>query len=343
MKNKNLLHIGVVGATGLVGSMMRDILYERKYPLETIRLFASEKSAGTKVNFGNKQVEVENAFTADYSGLGVVLMSAGGGVSKELAPKIVEQGAIVIDNSSAWRKDTDVPLVVSEVNPHVLDNFEKGIIANPNCTTMVAMPVLKPLHKKAHLKKLIISTYQAVSGAGKKGIDDLHNQVVKHAQTSDTFASKGDLDQDEEKVFARPIGFNVVPLAGTLVEDGSGETDEDQKLRHESQKILEIPDLQVSALCVRVPVYSGHSLSIYATFEHEIYPKDAKDILSQASGVVLDDIPTPRQAVGGNDSIVGRIHQGIQKNELNFFLVGDNLRKGAALNAVQIAELLLHQ
>ena len=341
MKKSNIKNIGIVGATGLVGSMMRDILVEKNFPINTIRLFASEKSAGKSIAFAGKKVVVENAFDADYSGLDIVLMSAGGSVSKELAPKIVKQGAIVIDNSSAWRKDDKIPLVVSEVNPHVLKNFKAGIIANPNCTTMVAMPVLRPLHENAKLKELIISTYQAVSGAGQKGIADLESQVIKHAKTSSEFAKEGKLIQSEEKVFARPIGFNVVPLAGGLVADGSGETDEDQKLRNESRKILEIPGLNVSALCVRVPVYTGHSLSIYARFEKEISPKDAEKILSNAPGVKLDDVPTPRQAVGGDVSYVGRIVQGIRKNELSFFIVGDNLRKGAALNAVQIAKLLL--
>jgi aspartate-semialdehyde dehydrogenase len=246
----------------------------------------------------------------------------------------------VVDNSSAWRMDPDVPLVVPEVNAADLDSLPKGIVANPNCTTMVAMPVLKPLHDEAGLTRLIVSTYQAVSGGGLAGIADLEDQVRKVGADSAGLAHRGDaVEFPAPAKFAAPIAFNVLPLAGSFVDD---ETDEEHKLRNESRKILHLPDLRVSGLCVRVPVYTGHSLAINAEFARPITPERATELLDGAPGVVLADVPTPLMAAGQDPTYVGRIRRDEgAEHGLALFLSGDNLRKGAALNAVQIAEALL--
>jgi aspartate-semialdehyde dehydrogenase len=337
------MRIGIVGATGQVGSVMRHILAERQFPVDELRLFASARSAGRPIDWQGTQVTVEDAATADYTGLDVVLFSAGKGTSKELAPKVAAAGAVVIDNSSAWRMDPDVPLVVAEVNPHAAADRPKGIIANPNCTTMAAMPVLRPLHEEAGLLALVAATYQAVSGAGLAGVAELDEQVRKVADGAAALAFDGDAVQfPDPKKFARPIAFNVLPLAGALVDDGSFETDEEQKLRNESRKILEIPDLKVSGTCVRVPVYTGHSLQINARFARPISVERATELLSDAPGVALSDIPTPLQAAGADPSFVGRIRvDETVEHGLALFISNDNLRKGAALNAVQVAELLI--
>ncbi len=324
---------------------MRSILAERNFPVSEIRYFASARSAGSTLAWLGTDITVEDASTADPSGLDVALFSAGATSSRELAPKFAAAGVIVIDNSSAWRMDPDVPLVVSEVNPGEVANARKGIIANPNCTTMAAMPVLKPLHDDAGLVRLIVATYQAVSGSGLAGVDELDKQtreVVDHARL---------LAYDGEAVvfpapdkYIKPIAFNVLPYAGKYVEDGSLETDEEQKLRFESRKILAIANLRVSGTCVRVPVYTGHSLSINAEFERPISVARAKELLAAAPGVQLLDVPTPLDAAGKDASYVGRIRQDTSLDDgrgLVLFLSNDNLRKGAALNAVQIAELLL--
>ncbi|POX47369.1 aspartate-semialdehyde dehydrogenase [Streptomyces sp. Ru72] len=332
------MRVGIVGATGQVGTVMRRILAERDFPVTQLRLFASARSAGTILD----GVTVEDAATADYTGLDIVLFSAGGATSRALAEKVASQGAVVIDNSSAWRKDPDVPLVVSEVNPHAVVNRPKGIIANPNCTTMAAMPVLKPLHEEAGLEALVVATYQAVSGSGLAGVAELHGQAQKVVAEADKLTHDGEaLDFPEPQVYKRPIAFNVVPFAGNLVDDGLNETDEEQKLRNESRKILEIPELKVSGTCVRVPVFSGHSLQVNARFTRPLSVERATELLAGAPGVALSDIPTPLQAAGKDPSYVGRIRRDeTVENGLALFVSNDNLRKGAALNAVQIAELV---
>lgn len=332
------MKVGIVGATGQVGTVMRRILVERDFPVSELRLFASARSAGSVLD----GVTVEDASTADYSGLDIVLFSAGGTTSRALAEKVASQGPVVIDNSSAWRKDPDVPLVVSEVNPHAIVNRPKGIIANPNCTTMAAMPVLKPLHEAAGLEALVVATYQAVSGSGLAGVAELHGQAQKVIADAEKLTHDGSaVDFPEPQVYKRPIAFNVLPLAGSIVDDGLNETDEEQKLRNESRKILEIPGLKVSGTCVRVPVFSGHSLQVNARFARPLSVERATELLAGAPGVALSDIPTPLQAAGQDPSFVGRIRTDeTVDNGLALFVSSDNLRKGAALNAVQIAELV---
>ncbi|MCE7552887.1 aspartate-semialdehyde dehydrogenase [Streptomyces thermodiastaticus] len=332
------MRVGIVGATGQVGTVMRRILTEREFPVTELRLFASARSAGRVLD----GVTVEDAAQADYTGLDIVLFSAGGATSKALAEKVASQGAVVIDNSSAWRRDPDVPLVVAEVNPHALANRPKGIIANPNCTTMAAMPVLKPLHEEAGLQALVVATYQAVSGSGLAGVTELHGQTQKVVAEADKLTHDGAaVDFPDPGVYKRPIAFNVLPFAGNLVDDGLNETDEEQKLRHESRKILEIPDLKVSGTCVRVPVFSGHSVQLNARFARPISVERATELLAEAPGVVLSDIPTPLQAAGQDPCYVGRIRRDeTVDNGLALFVSADNLRKGAALNAVQLAELV---
>jgi len=338
------MHVGVFGATGQVGQVMRTLLAERGFPVTSIRYFASARSAGKQLPWGDEQITVEDIATADFSGIDIALFSAGGGTSKEWAPKVAAAGAVVIDNSSAWRKDPDVPLVVSEVNGDDLLDIPKGIVANPNCTTMAAMPVLKPLHDKAGLVRLHVSSYQAVSGSGGVGLTELDSQLRSGYAAGDPKELALDgraLALAEPQVYAVNVGFNVVPVAGSFVDDGSGETDEEQKLRNESRKILHAPDLRVSGTCVRVPVFSGHSLAIHAEFARDISPEEALDLLKNAPGVVVADVPNPLEATGRDEVYVGRVRadQGAPDGKgLVLFVVGDNLRKGAALNAVQVAE-----
>jgi len=337
------MRIGIVGATGQVGRVMRSILAERQFPVSELRLFASERSAGRRLPWGDGELVVEDAAVADYAGLDIVLFSAGGASSRALAPAVAATGAVVIDNSSAWRMDPDVPLVVPEVNASALDSIPKNIVANPNCTTMVAMPVLKPLDTEAGLVGLVVSTYQAVSGAGLSGTAELDDQIRKIGDGAPALAMSGTaVDYPTTNMFVAPIAFNVIPFAGSLVDDGLGETDEEQKLRNETRKILGRPDLVVSATCVRVPVFTGHSLSINARFARPITPETARRILFKAPGVELAEVPTPLKAAGVDPTFVGRIRvDETAENGLSLFLSGDNLRKGAALNAVQIAEELL--
>jgi aspartate-semialdehyde dehydrogenase len=324
---------------------MRAILEERNFPVDEIRFFASARSAGTTLPWKGTEITVEDASTADPSGLDVALFSAGATSSKELAPKFAAAGVIVVDNSSAWRMHPDVPLVVSEVNPEAVRDARIGIIANPNCTTMAAMPVLKPLHDEAGLIRLIASTYQAVSGGGLAGVDELDKQAREVVDRARELAHDGDaVTFPTPTKFSKPIAFNVLPYAGKYVDDGSFETDEEQKLRNESRKILEIPELLVSGTCVRVPVFTGHSLSINAEFANPITVARATELLGNAPGVALMDVPTPLEAAGKDPSYVGRIRQDSSVEGgrgLVLFLSNDNLRKGAALNAVQIAELLV--
>jgi aspartate-semialdehyde dehydrogenase len=336
-----MARVGVVGATGQVGAVMLRLLAERAFPLDELRVFASARSAGTTVRFADRELTVEDAALADPSGLDIALFSAGGSTSKELAPRFAAAGATVVDNSSAWRMDPDVPLVVSEVNPEALRAIPKGIVANPNCTTMTAMPVLKPLHDEAGLARLVASTYQAVSGSGLAGVEELDAQVRKVAEHATSLVHDGaSVAFPEPSKYVAPIAFNVLPMAGSLVDDGEFETDEEKKLRNESRKILGIPDLRVSGTCVRVPVYTGHSLSINAEFEQPLAVARALELLSAAPGVSVTDVPTPLQAAGQDVSFVGRVRQD-GPHGLALFVSGDNLRKGAALNAVQIAELLV--
>lgn len=337
------MRIGIVGATGQVGGVMRGILAERNFPVEQLRLFASARSAGLTLPWQDTEITIEDAATADFSGLDIVLFSAGGATSKALAEKVAAAGPVVIDNSSAWRRDPQVPLVVSEVNPQAITDRPKGIIANPNCTTMAAMPVLRPLHDEAGLVSLVVATYQAVSGSGLAGVDELEGQVRKVIEQDATKLTHhgAAVEFPEPDKYVAPIAFNVLPMAGSVVDDGLNETDEEQKLRHESRKILEIPELKVSGTCVRVPVFTGHSLQINARFARPLSPARAQEVLAGAPGVTLSDVPTPLQAAGQDASFVGRIREDeTAENGLALFVSNDNLRKGAALNAVQIAELV---
>ncbi|PKZ42642.1 aspartate-semialdehyde dehydrogenase [Kytococcus schroeteri] len=353
--------IAVVGATGQVGTVMLRLLTERKVPVGTLRLFASARSAGKQVEWtdgtgATRTLTVEDVAatpTEELRGIDIALFSAGGGTSREHSPRFAEAGAVVIDNSSAFRGDPEVPLVVSEVNPEAAKDRPKGIVANPNCTTMAAMPVLKVLHDEAGLEALQVATYQAVSGSGLAGVDELAGQV-----RAATGAGEGALEQlvhdgsaldgtlPAASTYPRTIAFNALAMAGDLVDDGSGETSEEQKLRHESRKILGIEDLAVSGTCVRVPVFTGHALAVHARFSRELTPERALEQLAEAPGVTVAEVPAPLEAAGRDDVLVGRVRtdQSVEGGRgLVLFVAGDNLRKGAALNAVQVAEVLLEQ
>ena len=338
------MNVGIVGATGQVGAVIRKLLEERGFPVASMRCFASARSAGSTLPWRDQQITVEDAATADLAGLDVALFSAGGATSREQAPRFAAAGATVVDNSSAWRMDPDVPLIVSEVNPGAVADVRKGIIANPNCTTMAAMPVLKPLHDEAGLVRVVASTYQAVSGSGLAGVSELAEQTSKVADRASELTHDGSaVDFPSPHKYVAPIAFNVLPMAGSVVDDGSFETDEEQKLRNESRKILDIPALRVAGTCVRVPVFTGHSLSLNVEFERALTAERATELLSGAPGVELTDVPTPLQAAGNDPSYVGRIRQDSSVDGgrgLVLFVSNDNLRKGAALNTVQIAELL---
>jgi aspartate-semialdehyde dehydrogenase len=336
------MRVAVVGATGQAGSVMRQLLEERSFPVDEIRFFASARSAGSVLRFAGVDVIVEDAEVADFSGIDVALSAAGATSSRTISPRLAEAGAIVIDNSSAWRMDPDVPLVVPEVNAHALRSIPKGIVANPNCTTMVAMPVLKPLHDEAGLVSLVVTTFQAVSGAGREGVAELADELARSEGRAEELALDGRaLDLGVSKKFPGIIAHNVLPMAGTIVPDGLGETDEEKKYRNESRKILELPELAVSCTCTRVPVFTGHSASITASFERPLGSERALELLEAAPGVIVTELPTPLDAAGIDPSLVGRVRvaEGV-RNGLALFVVGDNLRKGAALNAVQIAEAL---
>jgi aspartate-semialdehyde dehydrogenase len=337
------LRVGIVGATGVVGELIRSILEEREFPVASLRLLASARSVGKTLLWKGEDVAVEDASTADYAGLDVVFFSAGGSTSLELAPVVAAAGAIVIDNSSAWRMDPDVPLVVAEVNPHALREIPKGIVANPNCTTMAAMPALKPLHEAAGLRSLVASTYQAASGGGIAGVRELESQVqIAGAESAALLRDGGAVAFPPPKKWAVPLAYNVVPLNYQIEE--AGYTEEEVKLRDETRKILEIPELPVSGTCVRVPVYTGHSLSLNAQFERELPVDVALELLGRSPGVVLADVPNPLAATGRDPVFVGRVRRDpTVEHGLALFVTGDNLRKGAALNAVQIAEVLFSQ
>ncbi|MCA0346796.1 MAG: aspartate-semialdehyde dehydrogenase [Actinobacteria bacterium] len=342
-------NVAVVGATGQVGTVMRGLLEQRDFPIASLRLFSSARSAGTTIEFRGEQITVEDVETADPAGIDIALFSAGGAASREYAQKFADAGAIVIDNSSAWRMDPTVPLVVSEVNPHAMDGVieaRSGIIANPNCTTMAAMPALKALDEAAGLERLIVTTFQAVSGSGLAGARELAGQVTAALEQGgiESLVHDGSaIEFPAPEIYAKTIAFDVLPLAGSIVDDGEGETDEEKKLRNESRKILELPELRVSGTCVRVPVFTGHSLSINAEFANEISADRAREVLSSAPGVELSDVPTPLEAAGNDPSYVGRIREDQSApagRGLSMFISNDNLRKGAALNAVQIAEVV---
>jgi aspartate-semialdehyde dehydrogenase len=338
------MRVGVFGATGQVGGVMRALLAERSFPVDEIRYFASARSAGTALPWGDGEVVVEDTDTADFAGLDLALFSNGKAASKATAPRVAAAGALVVDNSSAWRMDPDVPLVVAEVNPDDALRPPKGIIANPNCTTMAAMPVLAPLHRAAGLVRLQVATYQAVSGSGGAGVAELDGQVRAVADEAAGLAFDGRaVALPAPALYVKPIAFNVLPMAGSVVDDGWLETDEEQKLRNESRKILHIPDLRVAGTCVRVPVFTGHSLAVHAEFADDLSPEQATALLREAAGVELMDVPTPLDAAGRDPSYVGRIRVDRSAPDgkgLVMFISNDNLRKGAALNAVQIAELL---
>ncbi|WP_282828581.1 aspartate-semialdehyde dehydrogenase [Gulosibacter sediminis] len=345
------MNVAVVGATGQVGGVMRRLLIERNFPIATIRLFASSRSAGKQIEFAGEQVTVEDVATADLSGIDIALFSAGGATSRAQAERFAAAGIVVIDNSSAWRGDVEVPLVVSEVNPADIANRPKGIIANPNCTTMAAMPALRALNDAAGLERLIVTTFQAVSGSGLAGARELSGQAVAAVNQGEDallgLVHDGHaVELPEPELYVHPIAFNVVAQAGNFVDDGTGETDEEQKLRNESRKILHLPELRVSGTCVRVPVFTGHSLSINAEFANDITPERATEILAEAPGVQLQDVPSPLDAAGTDPSLVGRIRADQSAPEgkgLSLFISNDNLRKGAALNAIQIAELVAEE
>jgi aspartate-semialdehyde dehydrogenase len=340
------LTVGIVGATGQVGAVLRRLLPERTaLAVGGVRFFASSRSAGSTLPWDGGEVVVEDAAVADPAGVDIAVFSAGASTSRAQAERFAAAGAVVVDNSSAWRMDPEVPLVVSEVNPQDARRRPKGIIANPNCTTMAAMPVLSPLHREVGLRRLVVSTYQAVSGSGLAGVDELEGQL-RAGMAGDVTALVHDgraVALPEPKQYARHVAFSVLPLAGELLDDGSGETVEERKLREESRKILGIPSLLVSGTCVRVPVFTGHSLSINAEFDRPLSVARATELLTWAPGVELSDVPTPLQAAGRDPSYVGRIRQdpGVPDGRgLALFVSGDNLRKGAALNALQIAELV---
>ncbi|MCI7671721.1 MAG: aspartate-semialdehyde dehydrogenase [Schaalia hyovaginalis] len=343
------LNVAVVGATGQVGRVMRTLLEERGFPVKSIRFFSSARSAGTTLEWKGEEITVEDVATADFAGIDIAVFSAGAGASREYAPKFAAAGAVVVDNSSAWRKDPEVPLVVSEVNPEDAAERPKGIIANPNCTTMAAMPVLRPLVDEAGgLKRLFVSSYQAVSGSGLKGVQELIRQTKSGAE-QDLAALALDgraVALPDPEVYVAPIAFDVVALAGSIVDDGTEETDEEQKLRNESRRILHIPDLKVSGTCVRVPVFTGHTLTIHAEFSDAITPERAREILADAPGVRVVEVPTPLEAAGRDEVLVGRIRQDQAVDDgrgLVLVVSADNLRKGAALNAIQVAEVVARE
>ncbi len=335
------MNVGIFGASGQVGGVMLSLLAERNFPATQVRLFASSKSAGKKLECLGEQITIEDVDGADFTGIDIALFSMGASASLLWAPKVAASGAIVIDNSSAWRMDPEVPLVVAEVNPYELFTIPKGIIANPNCTTMIAMPVIKPLHERAGLKRVTASTYQAVSGAGIKGVAELSGQMQLLGDPSRLTMSGDVVEFKNIEVFPKPIVANVIPLAGELIDD---ETVEEHKFRDESRKILGLLDLSVSCTCVRVPVFTGHSISLNLEFLHPIEVEEVSSILKQAPGVELSDIPTPLSCTGKDPCFVGRIRKdhGVA-NGIALFVSGDNLRKGAALNALQIAEILLKE
>lgn len=328
-------HVAIVGATGAVGEEMRLCLEQRGFPVGKLTVLASARSAGKRISFGGGEVVVEELTHDSFVGVDVALFSAGGGISKEFGPSAAAAGAVVIDNSSAFRMDEGVPLVVPEINPEAVKDRPRGIIANPNCTTIISLMALAPLHRAFGLKAVIASSYQAVSGSGAQGIVELEEQV-KAIANGQPF---------EPKVYPRQIAFNVIPQVDVFTENGY--TKEEMKMLNEGRKILGHPDLKVSCTCVRVPVYRSHSVSITAQFAREVGVEEARAVFEGLSGIqVVDDpekrvFPVPLDTTGKDDCLVGRIRKNlVLENALDLWVVGDQVRKGAALNAVQIAELL---
>jgi aspartate-semialdehyde dehydrogenase len=335
-----MLTVGVYGATGQVGSVMRATLRQRRFPADRYRYFASARSAGRLLD----GIEVEDVAAADHRGVDLALFSMGADASRQHAPEVVGAGAVVVDNSSAWRMNPDCPLVVPEVNEDALDHMPKGIVSNPNCTTIVCMPPLAPLHREATLTRVVAATYQAASGAGLAGTAELDEQVRAVWEKAAALTLDGRaLEYPPPAVFPGPLAFNVLPHAGHF--EGE-ETSEERKFRDESRKILGIPALDVSVTCVRVPVFTGHSVALNLTFEQPLSAERALELLAKAPGVQLVDVPTPLQAAGGDACLAGRVRADPSERSgrgLAMFVSGDNLRKGAALNAVQIAEALLRR
>jgi len=328
--------VAIVGATGNVGREMLNILAERKFPVSEVVPLASRRSLGVEVSFGDKTLKCKALDHFDFAGTDICLMSAGSGVSKEWSPKIAAQGAVVIDNSSCWRYDQDVPLVVPEVNAHHLEGWrKKGIVANPNCSTAQLVVVLKPLHERFHIKRVVVSTYQSVSGAGKDAMDELFSQ------TKAVFVN----DPVERKKFTKQIAFNVIPHIDVFMEDGY--TKEEWKMMAETKKILD-PKIKLTATCARVPVFVGHSEAVNLEFEQPVTAEEATQVLRAAPGVLVVDkredggYVTPLEIAGEDASFVSRIREDMTvENGLSLWCVSDNLRKGAALNAVQIAEAMI--
>jgi aspartate-semialdehyde dehydrogenase len=333
--------VAVVGATGAVGAVMLSVLAERAFPASEIVPLASERSAGRMIGGVG---EVQPLRDDTIAGFDIALFSAGGGVSREWAPRFAAAGAIVVDNSSAWRMEQDVPLVVSEVNPHALDSIARGIVANPNCTTMAIMLPLKALHDAFGLVSVVATSFQAAGGAGQKGMDELVEQVGLLHESHELLVSEGAaaIAEIAYSVHAAPLAYNIVPWLGSEAEGGY--SDEEMKLVNESRKILELPELGMSPTCVRVPVMVGHAIELRATFIHEPDIDQAVAALEAFPNVVLDPLPTPARYAGRDEVAVGRLRRDLADPfSLNLFVVGDNLRKGAALNAVQIAELLVER
>jgi len=332
--------VGVLGATGAVGSTMLEVLAEREFPAAEVVPFASQRSAGRSIEWAGRELEVRGLGEETIKGLDVVLSSAGGAVSSEWAPKFVDAGAVVVDNTSYWRMHDDVPLVVAGVNPEAVD-AHRGIVANPNCTTMVAMMALGPIHRAVGLQRLVVSSYQAVSGTGQKAIEELRRQ------------SKAVLDGEEEppaSIYPHRIAFNVLPQV-EVFEDGDDYTTEERKVMAETRKILGLgEEVGISATCARVPVFTGHSESVNVQTREDLSPEDCRELLGESPGVlVVDDpgagrYPLAIDAAGRDDVLVGRIRRDPgQERTLNLWVAGDNLRKGAATNAVQVAELLVER
>jgi aspartate-semialdehyde dehydrogenase len=330
--------VAVVGATGNVGREMLDILAERRFPADEVVALASQRSQGTEVSFGDKTLKCKVLDHYDFTDVDICLMSAGSAVSKQWSPRIAAAGAVVIDNSSCWRTDPDVPLIVPEVNADAVAGFrKKGIIANPNCSTAQLVVALKPLHDKAKIKRVVVATYQSVSGAGKEAMDELF------AQTKAVFT----VDEIANKKFPKRIAFNVIPQIDTFMEDGT--TREEWKMLVETKKILD-PKIRLSATCVRVPVFIGHSEAVNVEFERPITADEARDILRNAPGCLVIDkhepggYVTPYECAGEDATYISRIREdGTVENGLSMWVVSDNLRKGAALNAIQIAEVLINR
>ena len=338
--------VGVVGATGLVGTEMFRILEARAFPVSELRAYASPRSEGRKLPFAGRDIVCEVLRDGCFDGLDIVVIDVDDPLALEWAPRAAAAGARVVDNSAAFRTDPDVPLVVAEVNPDDLREMRRGIVSCPNCTTMIPITALAPLHRAAGIERLVVSTYQSVSGAGQPGLHELEEQWTKGAGQMERLRRAGALEGVVEpgEMWDRPIAGNVIPLAGSLQE--AGYTSEEWKFVRESRKILHAPDLRVTATCVRVPVYVGHAVAVNAQFSRRLPREEAIELLSTAPGVQLvengDGHPTPLEAAGIDPVLVGRVREDpSQARTLDLWITGDNLRKGAALNAVQLAELLL--